>query len=84
MVMQNMILLQRVWANIKVTVAYEKRFFFFFLGAFSKGEKRQSGWWLLCVKRENLKNQEKWYFNEIKCIIENQMLVFWKIVSQNS
>ena len=60
----------------------QNNLFIYLFWVFSKGEERQSGWWASCVKSENLKNQEKWYFNEIKYRIKNQCAL--EIVSQDS
>ena len=62
--MQNMILPKCAWANIQTTIAYTKHTHIYTFWAFSKGEERQSGWWVLCVNKEKKikkkkKNQEK-------------------------
>ena len=60
--MQNMILPKCAWANIQTTVGYTKHTHTHTLWALSKGEERQSGWWVLCVNKEKKifkKNREK-------------------------
>ena len=84
MVMQNMILLQRVWANIKVTIAYEKRFFFFFGGDFFQGWKETKWMVAFVCKEREFKKSRKMIFQWNQVYNRKSDVGVLKIVSQNS